>query len=110
MRSTSFAEVVRAFGLNDDTVRKYAEDAGSIVLRLLEDIEYDVIEAMIAEVMKAPPTAEAKLGAFIETLTKAQPSRINRLVLLALVGSEFAGHDGHCNASHAAIRPFLPHH
>jgi hypothetical protein len=65
---------------------------------VLEDIEQDLIEAMIAEVSKAPATAEAKLGAFIETLTRAQPGRANRLALMVLMGTEYASSDGKVSA------------
>ena len=72
----------------------YAEDSEGILMKVLEDIEQDVIEAMIAEISKAPSTAEAKLGAFIETMTRAQHGRMNRIVLLVLAGTEFAGQEG----------------
>jgi AcrR family transcriptional regulator len=94
VRATAFADVVRASGLHEETVRKYAEDIEGVILKVLEDIEQDVIEAMIAEVSKAPATAEAKLGAFIETLTRAQPGRANRMALLILMGTEFVGSEG----------------
>jgi AcrR family transcriptional regulator len=94
VRATTFADVVRAAGLHEETVRKYAEDMEGVILKVLEDIEQDVIEAMIAEVSKAPATAEAKLGAFIETLTRSQPGRANRMALLVLMGTEYAGNEG----------------
>ncbi len=94
IKATSFADVVRASGLHEETVRRYAEDAEGIQLKVLEDIEQDVIEVMIAEISKAPPTAELKLGAFIETLTRAQHGRMNRLVLLVMAGIEYTGSEG----------------
>jgi hypothetical protein len=48
--------------------------------------------------LKAPPTAEAKLGAFIETITKATPGRIARLSFLVLVGAEYGTNDGRISA------------
>ena len=94
IRATSFADVVRQSGLHEELVRRYAEDSEGILMKVLEDIEQDVIEAMIAEISKAPSTAEAKLGAFIETMTRAQHGRMNRIVLLVLAGTEFAGQEG----------------
>ena len=94
IRATSFSDVVRQSGLHEELVRRYAEDSEGILMKVLEDIEQDVIEAMIAEISKAPSTAEAKLGAFIETMTRAQHGRMNRIVLLVLAGTEFAGQEG----------------
>lgn len=94
IRSTAFGDVVQASGLSDDTVRKYCSDWETLLLKLLETIELDVIEVMIAEVSKAPPTAEAKLGAFVESVTKATPGRLARLSLLVMVGAEFGNGEG----------------
>ncbi len=94
VKATTYADVVRASGLHEETVRKYAEDIEAVTLKVLDDIEQDVIEAMISEVSKAPSTAEAKLGAFIETLTRAQHGRANRMALLVLMGTEYAGNEG----------------
>ena len=94
VRATTFADVVQASGLSEDTVRKYCADAEGVLLKLLEGIEQDVIEPMIAEISKAPPTAELKLGAFIESITKATPGRIARLSLLVLVGAEYGSGEG----------------
>lgn len=94
IRSTSFSDVVLASGLSEDTVRKYCTDWETLLLKVLESIEQDVIELMIAEVSKAPPTAEAKLGAFVETVTKATSGRLARLSLLVLVGAEFGNGEG----------------
>ena len=94
VKATTYADVVRASGLHEETVRKYAEDIEGVTLKVLDDIEQDVIEAMISEVSKAPSTAEAKLGAFIETLTRAQHGRANRMALLVLMGTEYAGNEG----------------
>ena len=44
IRSTSFSDVVLASGLSEDTVRKYCTDWETLLLKVLENIEQDVIE------------------------------------------------------------------
>ena len=49
IRATSYADVVRQSGLHEELVHRYAEDSDGVMMKVLEDIEQDVIEAMIAD-------------------------------------------------------------
>ena len=94
IRATTYAEVVRKSGLTAARVKKLAANHEAVVLKLLDDVEVRVIEPIVNAVSKAPTTAEAKMSAFIEGLTRATPGQINRLVFLVLAANEYAAGSG----------------
>ena len=57
-------------------------------------IETTTIERIVTAVSAAPQNAEAKLGAFVDGITEATPSDLNRLAFLALAGAEYSSAPG----------------
>ncbi|MDA1133150.1 MAG: hypothetical protein O2905_08015 [Proteobacteria bacterium] len=91
IRATSHEVAVRESGLNTAAGHGVAGDHDELVRKILADIEATTIERIIVAVSAAAQNAEAKLTAFVDGITEATPSDLNRLAFLALAGAEY-GH------------------
>ena len=94
LRGTTYDEVVTASGLPGDIFQRQVTDHEELVLKILERVEEEVIGAIVSEVAKAPATADGKLGGFLETMTKAPPSRISLMVFLINASTEYGSTEG----------------
>ena len=94
LRGTTYDEVVTACGLPADVVQRNAADHEELILKVLERAEEELIGVIVAEVAKAPATADGKLAGFLETMTKAPPSRVSLMLFLMHAAAEFGSAEG----------------